>query len=59
MRTLTIMEINETSGGIVPFIIAVVIIDIALISATTGIISGAEEQAEDTKDQRSHKCTLY
>jgi len=59
MRELSSNEINETSGGILPFIAAVVIIDLALISVTAGMMSGAGEHSIETKTQTKHKCTLY
>ncbi|MBL4595720.1 MAG: class IIb bacteriocin, lactobin A/cerein 7B family [Robiginitomaculum sp.] len=46
VRELSIQEIDEVGGGIIPFIIAVVLIDLALIGFTAGVASKVNEAAE-------------
>ena len=45
-QELTLDEIDEVNGGVVPFIIAVVVVDVALIAFTAGMADAAAENAK-------------
>lgn len=47
MKSLSNKEIASVAGG-VPFLVVVLIVDLALIAATAAMQSGAEEQAAET-----------
>jgi len=46
MRNLSKEEVASVTGGIV-FIVIVVIVDVALIAFTAGVVAGAEAQAAE------------
>ncbi len=48
MRNLKISEVQEVSGGVVPVIIGIVLVDLFLIGVTAGMASGAEDQASES-----------
>lgn len=49
MRNLSNKEVAAVSGGVIPFIVAVVAVDALLIAFTAGMVSGAEAQAAESK----------
>lgn len=40
MRELTVEEVDNVGGGVLPFIAAVVLVDLALIAFTIGVADG-------------------
>ncbi|WP_062055286.1 class IIb bacteriocin, lactobin A/cerein 7B family [Aquimarina longa] len=55
MRVLKNNEVEEVNGGVIPIIIATVLVDIALIAVTAGAIAGAQDQAAKSKHIHSKK----
>lgn len=57
MRNLEFKEVQEVSGGPVPLIgwvAGIVLVDLGLIAATHGMVSGAEAQAAESGHGQCH-----